>query len=306
MTATAARIAERVATATLFGGGTLVIVDEPGPLIRSRDARTALERALGTVAPGNVLVFLDLLERLPTERRPLTADRLALAAAVRAAGGESRQLQGPGTRMPAWIEERARERGIRLGRGAAAELARRIGGLVRQPDVDRRYAGRFAVGELEKLALLHPDGNEITVADVEALVAEAIPTSSWAFLDALGERRVSQAADMLDRLLATTPEPVLLALLHARIRDLILVADGLAAGASPAELARATKLSGYRLERSVEMAHHWTVEELSWALDGLLELDIRVKGADGTMSTEEQRRFAFVSWVADHAGRLAG
>ena len=40
-----------------------------------------------------------------------------------------------------------------LGRGASEELATRVGGFVREGDVERQHQGRIAVMELEKLAL---------------------------------------------------------------------------------------------------------------------------------------------------------
>ena len=56
--------------------------------------------------------------------------------------------------MVRWIEERAGERGVRLERGAAQELATRVGAFVREGDVDRRRQGRLAVSELDKLRAL--------------------------------------------------------------------------------------------------------------------------------------------------------
>ena len=52
-------VAERVATAPMFGGGTLAVVEDPAPLLRSKDAREALEGAIRSVAPGNALVFVE-------------------------------------------------------------------------------------------------------------------------------------------------------------------------------------------------------------------------------------------------------
>jgi hypothetical protein len=49
---TADEIAERVATATLFGGGTLVIVAEPGPLVSTKPL-AARRRGHATIADGN-------------------------------------------------------------------------------------------------------------------------------------------------------------------------------------------------------------------------------------------------------------
>ena len=56
---TPAQIAERIATAPLFGAGTLAIVTDPMPLLRSKADREALTDAIGMLAPGNGLVFLE-------------------------------------------------------------------------------------------------------------------------------------------------------------------------------------------------------------------------------------------------------
>ena len=80
--------------------------------------------------------------------------------------------------------------------------------------------------ELDKLALYRGDA-PIEADDVRALVAEAVPSSVWAFTDAVGERRAEAALGWLDRLLENTPEPVLLAVLHRRVRELIETGDRL-------------------------------------------------------------------------------
>jgi DNA polymerase III delta subunit len=297
----AARIGERVATATLFGGGTLAIVSEPSPLFRSREGRESLADVLRMVAPGNGLVFIEPMERLP---KSLDQARQAFVASIRAAGGEARALAAPnGGSLVRWIEERARERSIGLGQGSAAEIARRLGGLVREGDVDRRRQGQLAVAEIEKLALLHVDGGDVTLDDVRALVPEALPGSAFAFLDALGERRSREATDLLERLLDATPEPVVLAQIYGRIRQLLDVADRLAAGQEPRELATSLKLHPFVLEKLVRQAHAWSVAELEAALSGLLDLDVLVKGADGSGSTERGRRLAFTLWLAEHVAR---
>lgn len=293
----AAAIGERVATAPLFGGGTLAVVVEPGPLVRSREAREALFAVMSRVAPGNALVFLD-----PTDgSAKRTAALRALREAVAAAGGEVRELKAPKReQMTRWIEERARERGIRLGRGSAQELAERVGAFVREGDIDRRRMGLLAVAELEKLALYRPAG-EVSPDDVRELVAEAVPASTWAFLDAVGFRRLAEAARLLVLLLGSTPEPVLIAVLHRRIRELLEIADRLDAGESLGAIARAMKLNGYRAEILEKQAAAWTLPELDAALDGLADLDARVKGADP--ATEAQRHLAFVLWVRDRVAR---
>jgi DNA polymerase III delta subunit len=289
------RIAERVATAPLFGGGTLVVLSDPAPLLRSKAGRDAVAALLGAVAPGNALVFLDEVDG--SGRGPAAVD--ALREAVRAAGGDTREFKAPKEgQLAAWIEQRARERSIRLGRGAAQVLAERVGGFVREGDIDRRRQGLLAVGELEKLALYRPNA-EIEPDDVRELVSEAVPGSTWALLDAIANRRIRQATELLERLLGSTPEPVLVVVIHRRFRELIEVADRLESGEAPASLVRSMKLKPFRAEKLVEQARHWTLPELMAALDGLFALDVAVKGADGTATTEGQRRLAFLLWATE-------
>jgi DNA polymerase-3 subunit delta len=297
---TADRIGERVATSTMFGGGSLVLVSDPYFLIRAREARERLIAVLGQVAPGNGLVFLDSMERLP---KALDSARTALVEAVKANGGDARPFAAPnGPLLERWIETRARERGIRLARGVAQEITRRVGGQVREGDVDRRRQTQIIAGELEKLALLHPDGTEVSVDDVRALVPEAIPGSAFAFLDALGHRRLRETTEQLERLFDTTPEPVILAQLYSRVRQLLEVGDRLADGQGPRELSSTMKMHPYVLEKLVRQAHAWSVDELVAALDGLLDLDVMVKSADRTGSSEPGRRLAFALWIDEHVG----
>lgn len=292
----AALIAERVATGALFGGGTIAIVADPLPLIRSKTARDELFAIIPRIAPGNALVLLDAMDRPP---KTLDASRAALAAAITDVGGDVRSFTAPKEGgMARWIEDRARERGIRLDRGAAQELARRIGAFVREGDVDRRRQGQLAVGELDKLALYRLDA-EITSDDVRALVSEAIPGSAWQLLDAVAARDVTTAARSLELVLDSTPEPVVVVQLHRRFRELIQVADLLSRGTRPSELPRLLKLHPFRAETLARQAAAWTLGELEDALEALFELDAAIKGAEGRQLGEPARRLAFTRWLAE-------
>jgi DNA polymerase III delta subunit len=132
---------------------------------------------------------------------------------------------------------------------------------------------------------------------VEALVPEAIPASLCAFTDAVGRRRAGPASTLLMQLLDATPEPVIVAILHRRLRELIEMADRLGAGETLPSIARAMKLKPYRAERLADQARSWTVGELISALDGLLDLDARVKGIGG--ASEGQRRLSWSLWIRD-------
>ena len=290
-----AAIGERVATAPLFGGGTVAIVVDPAPLLRAKAEREGLEASLATVAPGNALVFVEQGDAGAKR----SASLQGLEAAVLRAGGEARSFKAPKSgELAGWITARATERGMRLEPGAAKELARRVGGFVNDGDVDRLRMGALAVAELEKLALYRPY-DAVTDDDVKALVAEVVPDSTWAFLDAVAERRAAVAGPALDRLLETTPEPVITVQLHRRLRELLIAADLTTQRARPADIVKAIGGHPFRAQKLAEQARGWSLDELEDALEGVQDLDAMVKGAPDAGSTDRQRRLAFALWVQE-------
>ncbi len=278
----AAQLQERLGTGVLFGGGTLAVVANPGALVRRNDTRDRVVGAIGAMAAGNAVVFVEAARsgaKGPGPKR--------LADAVVAAGGRIVSAMAPRpTALGAWIESEARERGMTLGQGAARELADRLGARVTDGDVDRRYLSRIASGELDKLTLRHAtDGAAITVDDVRGLVAESTPGSVWALTDAVGERRGPAALLALDRLVETTPEPVLLAVLHRRVVELLELGDRLADGTALPAAARAMGInSEFRARTLATQAKRWTTDELAAALADLVEVDALVKGVPGSAS----------------------
>lgn len=294
-----AQLHERVATPVMFGGGALAVVTNPGSLALSSEHRAGVLAAIGSLAPGNALVLVDASPsgaKAPTQKR--------LADAVSAAGGAVRKFESPRRgALAGWVEAEARGRGLDLAAGAARTLVERVAGFVDLNDVERRYQTRIASTELDKLGLYRGTG-PITPDDVRALVAEAVPGSVWAFTDAIGERRAEAAVELLERLQEDTPEPVLLAVLHRRVRELLELGDRLAAGERLPTAAKAMGIANeYRAQTLATQARAWTTEELTAALDGLVELDAMVKGAPGAGQDEAQRRLSFSLWVMDHVAR---
>ncbi len=303
-TTDAAQLSERLATSSMFGAGTMAVVANPGALVRRNETRDRVIETIGLMAPGHALVFVEAAKsnaKGPGPRR--------LADAVKAAGGSIRDAVAPRpTALAAWITDESRERGLPLATGAARELADRLGARVTEGDVDRRFISRIASGELDKLALRHAvDEGPVTADDVKALVAETTPASVWALSDAVGERRVDVAATALERLFDSTPEPVLLAVLHRRVVELLELGDRVLAGAKLPDAARAMGItSEYRAKTLAAQARKWTTDELTAALRGLVELDAMVKNVPGFETDVAQRRLAFLLWVRDHAGGETG
>ncbi|MGH2407076.1 MAG: DNA polymerase III subunit delta [Candidatus Limnocylindrales bacterium] len=293
------QVAERVGTAPLFGGGTLVVVRQPAALFADKTSRERLLRLLADVPSGNGLAFTELVDGAVRRNRGANP----LRDAVTATNGVVREYPAlTKERMERFAEERAAELGLKLGPGAARLLAERVGAFVREGDVDRRRQAELASGELEKLALYRPEGTA-TREDVAELVAEAVPGSTWAFLDAVGQRRGGDASRLAELLLAGgTVTPVLIVQLHRRLRELIVVRDHVAAGMRPPELVRTLRLQPYRAEQLAGQAGRWTGAELEAALDGLLELDLASKGVPdhggSVSSSDEGAALALQAWIA--------
>ncbi len=295
---TIALLTERLATGSMFGAGTLAVVTGIGPLVKRKEDREAFVGLFPRIAPGNGLIVLE-----ETESGRKDAPHRPVVEAITEHGGTVHRFQAPTAGgLSAWIGRQAGERGLTLEPGAARELAGRVGGFVTENDVDRRRQGQIAAMELDKLALYRPDGS-ISAADVQALVPEAVPGSVWAFTDAVGTRNGAQAIRLLERLLEITPEPVLLAVLHRRIRELLEVASRLSAGETDGSLVRVMKLHPYRAGELIRQARSWQESELEEALGALVELDATVKGAPGRPVGDAQHRLAFTLWVTDRVMR---
>jgi len=297
-------IAEHLAIAPMFSAGTLVVVRQPGSLLRETAARERLLALVGDFAPGNAIVFLDLLAAGGSG----PAQQGVLRDLVAAAGGAVREFPALSReRMEGWITNRAADLEITLAPGAARLLAERVGAYVREGDVDRRRMSELANAELEKLALYRPGGT-ISRAEIDALVAEAVPGSTWAFLDAIGSRRSWEAASLAARLLDEgTAIQVIVTQLHRRLRDLIAIRDHLAAGTKPADIVRELRLQPYRAQKLSEQARTWSQNELDDALSALLELDMLSKGigADGSPHgvSEERSELALIAWIGNEVAR---
>jgi DNA polymerase III delta subunit len=300
-------IEERLATAPLFGPGMLVHLRQPAGLLAEASARERLVALVTVIPPGNALCVTDLV----AGGAQTPAAKGVLRDAVKEAGGLVAEFPVlSGSRLEAWLVERATELGSSLEPGAAHLLAERIGGHVREGDVDRRRRTELADAELQKLVLYRPAGT-IGRADVEALVSESIPGSTWAFLDAVGNRDAAGASVIAERLLAaSTPSPVLVTQLHRRLRELLLVREHLEAGSRPPQIVREMKLQPFRAQKLAEQARRWSLEAIEAALEDLLALDLRSKGIslDGStiqMSTALDA-LDMQAWLARHVAAPTG
>lgn len=297
------QVEQRANAAPLFGGGTLVVIRQPSALVREAGSRTRLMELLRDVPTGNGVVLADVIggggRRAATNT--LRDALLALGARVQEFPAMTRE------RMESWAETRAAELGFRFAPGAARLLVERVGGFVREGDVDRRRQTEVANAEIEKLALYRPGGS-VTRADVGETVAEVAPGSMWRLLDEVAARRIATAAPLAERLATDGMAfPVLVSQLHRRIREVFTVAEMLEQGTRPGDLVRVLKVAPFRAQKLAEQARAWELRELEMALVGLLTLDLESKGIalDGrtvTMS-DDRNMLALHAWLAERVAR---
>ena len=102
--------------------------------------------------------------------------------------------------------------------------------------------------------------------------------------------------------------PVLIAQIHRRLRDLIIIREHSGRGHRPPDLIREMKLQPFRAQKLTEQARTWQQEELDEALDDLYELDLISKGiaADGSPHSlsDDRSELALLGWLGERVGRL--
>jgi DNA polymerase-3 subunit delta len=151
----------------------------------AKDAQGVIE-ALACLPPGTTVVLVAR-ETAPKAKAPR-----GLTEAIESAGGEVIRYRAPKPReLAGHLVSEAAKRGFRLEPEAARLLIDRLGeGTMR------------LANELDRLALwADPDG-EVTVADLEAMLADTSEEAAWALSDAIVARDATTALRAAERLAA--------------------------------------------------------------------------------------------------------
>ncbi len=181
--------------------------------------------------PPDLTVVLVAREGSPKPKAPK-----ALVEAVSKAGGEVRRCDAPKARdLPSRIRQDAEKRGFALSPDAAALLVERMGTSTLRLQT-----------ELDRLALWAGDGGEVTVDDLESMIADTSEEVMWNLSDAIVDRDRPAAAAAAARLSgqgeSVTP---LVYQMAKRLREARLALAGLEAGRSPRELEASLPMHPY-------------------------------------------------------------
>jgi DNA polymerase-3 subunit delta len=169
-----------------------------------------------------------------------------------------------GRALVAFIKAEARLQGIAFEEAAAGLLAERIGPqlmLLRQ--------------EIAKCGLLAGEGVSVTSAHVADSTSSVAEQPIWDLTDAIGERQLGRAIQILARLQASgAAAPMLLGVLAGHFRKLALVKEGRAVAGPP-----------FVVRKLESQSNRFTRRGLRDGLDRIHAADTALKGM-GTLSPE--------------------
>jgi DNA polymerase-3 subunit delta len=250
-TSTVPELLEAVGTASLFGDRRLVIVRDADDL--KKDQVEALTSYLDSPNPDTVLVLVS-------------AGKTKLDAIAKRVGAVVTLDAPKGRRLVSWLRERARGMKLKLDDRGGWALVDAVGTELRDLD-----------SALAQLATQKGEGASISATDVRRMFPRHADERSFAFTDAVGERRLSDAMTALRRLLDQGDEPLaVFGVLVAHLRRLLRVRR-LADHGSRA-VGEALGMPEWRAEKMAKQARSYREEELVAALGIMADADIDMKG----------------------------
>jgi DNA polymerase-3 subunit delta len=165
-----------------------------------------------------------------------------------------------------WINRRAAKYEMTVQARAVAVLAQLVGTKLWLLDT-----------ELQKLAT-YAAGSEVTEADVRELVSFARDPNVFAMVDAVVEGRTRDSLDLLHRLLQEGEAPQrLLAVIARQYRLLLMAKELLEQRMRPPEISAKLEVQGFVIQRLLQQAPLYTLEQLRRAYRLLLDADLSVK-----------------------------
>jgi DNA polymerase-3 subunit delta len=218
----------------------------------------AVAAVVGDLPPDLTLVLISRA-KAPTK----------LAKAVKAAQGEIHEFEAPKAReMPRVLVADAQQLGFRLEPTAARLLVDRMG----TSPVRLR-------NELERLALWAGEGGAVTVADLEAMVADTSEAAVWSLSDALLERDAAAALRIGERLIDQGENVTgLIYGLASRLRAACSAAGQLEAGIPPKQVESSLKMHPYAAKLLVGRLRDANVADLRMATEALADLELWCRG----------------------------
>ena len=216
---------------------------------------------------------LAALEELPPDLTLvlICRDKAAakLAKAVKGANGEIHEFEAPKAReMPRVLIGEAQKLGFRLDPAAARMLVERMGS---NPLRLRN--------ELERLALWAGQGGEVSVTDLEEMIADTSEAAVWSLSDALIEGDAAAALRIGERLIGQGENVTgLIYGLASRLRGACAAAAQLEEGIPPKQIESSLKMHPYAAKQLVSRLQGTDLTSLRLATETLADLELWCRG----------------------------
>lgn len=208
------------------------------------------------------VISLPKLERAQTQAKWFTA--LAQHGTVLEAKAVT------GTALPGWIRERLAKHGLDIEADALLLFAERVEGNL-----------LAAKQEIDKLALLHPQGHLISMAEAETAVANVARFDVFQLAAAWMAGDTARTVRLLDGLQAEGEEPVLpLWALAEDIRTLLRLTAALKQGKTVAAIRNELRLWGDKQTLAPQAVSRIAPARLIAALQECAKIDRQIKGAE--------------------------
>jgi DNA polymerase-3 subunit delta len=170
----------------------------------------------------------------------------------------------PEWKLVAFVREQAKNRGLTIGEEATQWLIQKIGN-------DIAYLQRG----LEQLTdYIYPE-KTITTQHVKELAVPGVESEIFPFLDAVAMRQTDKALKLMGSLQDGIDTGTTM-MLYGRMRELLMVAAGKAAGLGQSQAAEVLGLHPFRLKNLWEQSGQFTVDELKEAVKDLIHIQAGV------------------------------
>ena len=175
-----------------------------------------------------------------------------------------------GAALPQWIQGRLKQAGLEIEADALSLFAERVEGNL-----------LAAKQEIDKLALLHPNGGQIDLAQAQQAVADVARFDVFQLAGAWMSGDAARTARLLEGLEADGEEPVMLLWALAEdIRILIRLTAALKQGQSVQSVRNSLRLWGDKQTLAPMAVRRISIARLLAALQDCAKIDCMIKGAE--------------------------